>query len=81
MGGDGQPSGGSQATGLRARAVYDYQAGMCNVKCLCLLPICALCMLRIFKPGTPICGRRAPGFLVLLLCVCVCLSVCPSLRL
>ena len=31
VGGDGQPSGGGgggDATGLRARAVYDYQAGM-----------------------------------------------------
>ena len=33
VGGDGQPSGGSEATGLRAETVYDYQTGMCNVKC------------------------------------------------
>ena len=44
MGGDGQPSGGggsgSEATGLRARAVYDYQAGVYNVKCLYCLCVC-----------------------------------------
>ena len=46
MGGDGQPGGGggggsgSEATGLRARAVYDYQAGVYNVKCLYCLRVC-----------------------------------------
>ena len=28
VGGDGQPSGGSEATGLRAGTVYDYQTGI-----------------------------------------------------
>ena len=52
MGGDGQPSGGgggggsgSEATGLRARAVYDYQAGVYNVKCLYCLRVCIIVLL------------------------------------
>ena len=33
VGGDGQPSGEGEETGLRARAVYDYQAGMYVLLC------------------------------------------------
>ena len=46
MAGEDQPRGGGEATKLRkrARAVHNYQAGMCNVKCLHHLAMCMLHM-------------------------------------